>query len=185
MTLPVLVVDLLVIIVQFNLTGLTFAGYSLKAKRVSEADIAQSFQSGAQSAVTGAVSQVQNAVSALGTAIPNSIEALIPQNLSLDTKEFCVRLTHNVNMGAYIASRCRRMRRRSDGRSVGSQDHVTLPGGSGVYLQVGVTASQGSHHHLGRERTSHNYKKIVYFLVDRIITLVSSYSELQLVLSFN
>ncbi len=44
-----------------------------------------------------AISQIQSAASTLTTAIPDSIEALIPQNLSLGTKEFCIGLPHNVS----------------------------------------------------------------------------------------
>jgi hypothetical protein len=91
---------------QFNFTGIASAAHStkVKVKRVSEPDIIQSLQGGIQSAAAGAateipaaISQVQSAASTLSTAIPSSIEELIPQNLSLGTKEFCIGLPHNVS----------------------------------------------------------------------------------------
>jgi hypothetical protein len=77
------------------------------AKRASQPDIIQSIQGGVQSvatgvatgiatAVPGAISQVQSAANALST-LPESIEALIPRNLSLGTKQFCIGLTKNVS----------------------------------------------------------------------------------------
>jgi hypothetical protein len=65
------------------------------AKRVLEPNIIQSLQSGVQSA--GVISHIQSAAITRSTAIPDSVEALIPQNLSLGTKEFCVGLMHNVS----------------------------------------------------------------------------------------
>ncbi|KAE9969425.1 hypothetical protein EG328_006873 [Venturia inaequalis] len=91
---------------RFNLTGIASAAHStkVKVKRVSEPDIIQSLQGGIQSAsasaateIPAAISQVQSAASTLSTAIPSSIEELIPQNLSLGTKEFCIGLPHNVS----------------------------------------------------------------------------------------
>jgi hypothetical protein len=91
---------------QFNFTGITSAVHlpKAKAKRVSEPDIIQSLQGGIQSAASGiatkvpaGISQIQSAASTLATAIPDSIEAKIPRNLSLGTKEFCIGLPHNIS----------------------------------------------------------------------------------------
>jgi hypothetical protein len=76
------------------------------AKRVSQPNIIHSIQGGVQSvangvatAIPGAISQVQSAANTLSTEIPNSVEALIPHNLSLGTKEFCIGLAQNVSCG--------------------------------------------------------------------------------------
>lgn len=80
---------------QFNFTSLD---HPAAVKRTSqERDIIQSLQSGAGSAINGvatvipnAISQVQTAVGTGITEIPNAIEALIPRNCSIGTKEYCV-----------------------------------------------------------------------------------------------
>ncbi|KAH8726712.1 hypothetical protein GQ44DRAFT_725897 [Phaeosphaeriaceae sp. PMI808] len=91
---------------QFNVTDIASAIHlpKVKTKRASEPNIIHSLQGGIQSAAAGiasevpvAITQIQSAASTLTTTIPDSIEALIPQNLSLGTKQFCVGLPHNVS----------------------------------------------------------------------------------------
>lgn len=83
---------------QFNFTHLTLLGHPVRGAS-QERNIVQSLQgieSAAAAAATtiihGAISQVQSAAS---TAIPSSVEALIPRNCSLGIKEFCVGSAYN------------------------------------------------------------------------------------------
>ena len=71
-------------------------------RALPERNILQSFQTeivsvanSAATAIPGAISQAQSAANTLATTIPDAIEALVPRNCSLGTKQFCVGFTHN------------------------------------------------------------------------------------------
>jgi hypothetical protein len=90
---------------QFNFTGNNFLDQTIAIRRDSQSrNIIQSLQTGLDSAanglataIPGAISQVQSAVSSAATSIPNSIEAVIPKNCSIGTKQFCVGLSSGIS----------------------------------------------------------------------------------------